>query len=217
MTQLIALDRIDPTALCSHVRMSGLVTETQLLDAVAKQAPIAKQSMSFPKRTELVAAGANSISMVWKRSQTEVFQQDSGVWDTDVVVGRVLTTGVHGWKFRATEKSNCLFGIASAALEYTKCAYLGQQRGGWGFHSNGNLYWEGKSASLADMPTCSTNSTITLVLTLVAGNQNRLDLSIDGGPFVTLFEGSELVDDGHGFVPAASIYGKSSIGFLGFD
>jgi len=62
------------------------------------------------------------------------------------------------------------------------------------------------------------NSTVTFTLSLHGKRRDhQLSVSVDGSEALLLFSGAELTGDGSGFVPAVSLFGDSSVRFLGFE
>jgi hypothetical protein len=211
LTQHIALELIDPEALSTTVKASGLVTKDQLLEAYESQALLSKQQhgTSFKK---MRFAG-------WKTTNDVVFTSyKSRGYSTEVIQCPPLTSGVHKWSILVEEMIyHVYFGVASTVHELDYNRFLGHQSGGWAY-GQGSAYHNDATVSNGH-PKLKTGSKVTLILDLTG--EGTLSASVDGKPAVQLFAEMLSELDGFkntkGFVPAVSISGKGGARFLGFE
>jgi hypothetical protein len=210
LTQHIALESIDPGALSTTIKASGLVTMGQLCKAYETQALSAKNQhgISFKKMR----------SVCWKNSPDVVFSGNGPTYySTDVLQCPALTSGAHKWSILVEEHAIVVFlGVASTVHELNYTDFLGHQAGGWAYGSDGSA-WHNSEIN-AGHPNFDEGSKVTLILDLTG--EGTLSASVDGKPAVQVFAKMLFKLEGFnakGFVPAVSVLGKGGVRFLGLE
>ena len=198
----IKLEKVNPSLLSADIETSGLVPIEKLLGAYKIQALAAEElhGIEFQKQ--------RLVHPLWTNSSSEFSRSESTDFEVDFLDYPPITRGIHQWTIQVLYPCKATWlGVASTAHVINKHIFLGNQKGGWVYGSNGAA----THASICNknFPVFVQGSRITFTLDLLP-NQNGngvLNASIDGGDSFNIFTGMryELDGDTVGFLPAVSL------------
>lgn len=198
LVECICLERIRPTDLEQRVERSRLVEPQKLLQAYRTQALSAQNNhgIEFERPRHMRPA--------WKSSSSAHCSVDG----VDILSYPDMTSGVHEWMIDIERYQKKMWlGVALTTNELDLDNFLGNQKVGWVYGSNGASIHA--AVIEHNLPKFVEGSRVKLSLNLLPGEQGNgtLSVSVDGKDPFQLFTGLRgyLGEQGVGFVPAVCL------------